>query len=173
MDMIVAADRGCAIGKKGQLLYSLPEDMKYFRRMTAGKTVVMGQNTFLSLPGPAPLKGRTNIVLSADRSFEAQGCVNVHSFDEMFSHIAKYSPDAVMLIGGGSLYNALYKYCTRAYVTWIDALDPDADVFIPDFHRLEGWALESESCAVETGGYTVHFAVYRNNCRPMSEYTDR
>ncbi len=162
MDLIVAADRGLAIGKKGSLIYSLPEDMKYFRKMTAGKTVVMGQNTFLSLPGPRPLKGRTNIVLSADRSFCAEGCVNVHSIDELFDEVAKYPPDSVMLIGGASLYNLLYNRCRRAYITWIDAKDPEADTFIPDFHRLEGWILESEQAAVETGGYTVHFAVYKN-----------
>ncbi len=163
MDLILAADRSCAIGKKGGLLYSIPEDMKYFRKMTAGKTVVMGQNTFLSLPGPAPLKNRTNIVLSADRSFEAPGCINVHSFDEMFEEIAKYPEDSVMLIGGGSLYNALYTKCRRAYITWVDAITEDADTFIPDFHRLEGWSLESESSAVQTGDYTVHFAVYVNH----------
>ena len=163
MDLILAADRGCAIGRKNGLLYSLPEDMKYFREKTRGKTVVMGQNTFLSLPGPAPLKNRVNIVLSADRSFQAPGCVNVHSFDEMFAEIAKYPEDSVMLIGGGSLYNALYTKCRRAYITWVDAKAEDADTFIPDFHRLEGWSLESESLPVETGGYTVHFAVYYNH----------
>ncbi len=162
MDLIVAADRNCAIGKKGGLLYSLPEDMKYFRMMTKGKTVVMGQNTFLSLPGPRPLKGRVNIVLSADRSFEAEGCVNVHTLDELDAAVAGYPADDVMLIGGASLYNLLYPKCRRAYVTWIDAMTEGADVFIPDFHRIDGWMLESESPAVETGGYRVRFAVYRN-----------
>ncbi len=162
MDLIVAADLGCAIGRKNGLIYSLPEDMKYFRRMTAGKTVVMGQNTFLSLPGPAPLKGRTNIVLAADREFEAPGCINVHSFDEMFAAIAGYPPEDVMLIGGASLYNSLFRCCRRAYVTWVNARALDAEVFIPDFRALPEWEEESMSGPVETGGYTVRFAVYRN-----------
>lgn len=162
MDFIVAADLGCAIGKKNGLLYSLPEDMKYFRRMTQGKTVVMGQNTFLSLPGPAPLKNRTNIVLSADRSFEAPGCINVHTFDEMFAEISKFPPDDVMIMGGGSLYNALFRYCRRAYITWVEAKADDAEVFIPDLRKLPEWEEVSVSEPLETGGYTIRFAVYRN-----------
>ena len=162
MDLIVAADLGCGIGKKNGLLYSLPEDMKYFRRMSAGKTVVMGQNTFLSLPGPAPLRNRTNVVLSADRGFEAPGCINVHSFDEMFAEISRFEPDRVMLIGGGSLYNALFRYCRRAFVTWVQAKSADAEVFIPDFRTLPEWEEETVSGPVSTGGYEVRFAVYRN-----------
>ncbi|MCQ2427541.1 MAG: dihydrofolate reductase [Clostridia bacterium] len=162
MDLIVAADRGLAIGKNGTLLYSVPEDMKYFRRMTQGKTVVMGRKTLESFPGGKPLKNRINSVLSSDKSFAPEGVVAVHSIDELLAEVGQYPADDVMLIGGASLYNLLYTKCRRAYVTWIDAIDPDADSFIPDFHRLEGWRLESESAAVETGGYTVHFACYLN-----------
>lgn len=163
MNLIVAADEGCAIGRNKDLLYSLPEDMKYFRRMTTGKTVVMGQKTFESLPGMRPLPKRVNIVLSDDCSFSPEGVLVVRSFREMFDAIAAYEPDDVMLIGGGSLYNALAKYCTRAYVTWIEAKADDADTFIPDFRNLDGWSLESISDGLETGGYTVRFAVHLNS----------
>lgn len=162
MNLIVAADRRWAIGKRGGLLYHVPEDMKYFRRMTAGKTVVMGQKTFESLPGMKPLRDRTNIVLSSDPGFTAEGCVTVHTLDDMFAAVAGLPEDEVMLIGGGSLYNLLYGRCRRAYITRIDAETPDADTFIPDFSSLPGWSLESESAPVETGGYNVTFAVYLN-----------
>jgi len=162
MDMIVAADRSLAIGKNGGMLYSIPEDMKYFRRMTAGKTVLMGRKTLESFPGGKPLKNRVNVVLSSDKSFAPEGVVAVHSVEELLDEAAKYPEDEVMLIGGSSLYNTLYDKCKRVYVTWVDAVDPEADSFIPDFHRLEGWKLESESPAVETGGYTIHFACYLN-----------
>ena len=90
MDLIVAADRNCAIGKKGDLLYSLPEDMKYFRAKTLGKTVVMGQKTLESFPGGKPLPKRTNIVISDDPAFTPDGVVIVRSFAELFAEIAKY-----------------------------------------------------------------------------------
>lgn len=163
MDLIVAADRNCAIGKKGDLLYSLPEDMKYFRAKTLGKTVVMGQRTLESFPGGKPLPKRTNVVISDDPAFTPDGVVIVRSFAELFAEIAKYPANEVMLIGGGSLYNALPDYCTRAYVTLIDAETEGADTFIPDFSRREGWSLESVSEPLETGGYTIRFAVYLNH----------
>lgn len=169
MNLIVAADEGCAIGRNKDLLYSLPEDMKYFRRKTCGKTVIMGQKTFESLPGMRPLPNRVNIVLSDNPAFCPEGVRVVRSFGEMFDAVSEYAPDDVMLIGGGSLYNALAKYCTRAYVTWIDAKTPDADTFIPDFRTLEGWSLESISDTVETGGYNIRFAVHLNSSPAVFE----
>lgn len=163
MDLIVAADRNWAIGKKNELLYNVPEDMKYFRRMTQGKTVLMGQKTFESLPGQRPLPNRINYVLSDCPAFNPEGVIVVRSFGEMFAALAQYPEDSVMLMGGGSLYNALAKYCRRAYVTLIDAETEGADTFIPHFDSLEGWSLESVSDPVETGGYTVRFAVYLNS----------
>ena len=163
MDLIVAADRNWAIGKKGDLLYSVPEDMKYFRRMTTGKTVVMGQKTFESLPGQRPLPNRINYVLSDCPAFNPEGVIVVRSFGEMFEALSQYPEDSVMLMGGGSLYNALAKYCRRAYVTLIDAETEGADTFIPNFDALEGWSMEAVSDPVETGGYTVRFATYLNS----------
>lgn len=162
MDLIVAADKNCAIGKGGDLLYSLPEDMKYFRRKTAGKVVVMGKKTLLSFPGGKPLKNRVNVVLTHDRDFAPEGVTVVHSYDELFAEIEKYPEDKVMLIGGGSLYNALYSRCRRAYVTWVDASDADADTFIPDLRYMPGWSFDYISPPVETGGKKVQFAVYIN-----------
>ena len=150
MDMIVAADLNCGIGKKNSLLFSIPEDMKYFREKTRGKAVVMGRKTYLSLPGKAPLKNRTNIVLSGNAEFNPEGFVSVHSEDELFAEIAKYPPDSVMLIGGGAMYTALFRYCRRAYVTWVDAVDREADSFIPDFRALGEWEEESVSEPVES-----------------------
>ncbi len=162
MDLIVAADKNCAVGANGKLLFSIPEDMKYFRRMTTGKVVVMGRKTLESFPGGKPLPNRTNIVLSSSRDLHPEGATVVRSLDELFREIAKYPPSEVMLIGGGSLYGALYPACRRAYVTWVDAEAEGADTFIPDFRTLEGWSLESESEPVETNGYVVRFAVYVN-----------
>ena len=163
MDLIVAADRNWAIGKGGDLIYSIPEDMKYFRRMTTGKTVVMGRKTLESFPGGKPLPKRVNVVLSSNRDYAPEGTVPVHNYAELFAEIAKYPEDDVMLIGGGRLYTDLAKYCRRAYITLIDAETEGVDTFIQNFDALEGWSMESVSEPVETGGYTVRFAVYLNS----------
>lgn len=162
MDMIVAADRRWAIGKGGDLIYSIPEDMKFFRRMTQGKTLVMGRKTLESFPGGKPLPKRVNIVLSSNRGYAPEGVVAVHDLGELFAEIAKYPGDDVMLIGGGRLYTELAPYCHRAYITLIDAETEDADTYIPNFDELEGWRLEDVSETVETGGFSIKFATYIN-----------
>ncbi len=160
--MIVAADRNWAIGKGGDLIYSIPEDMKYFRRMTQGKTVVMGRKTLESFPGGKPLPKRINVVLSSNRGYAPEDVVSVHDYGELFAEIAKYPEDEVMLIGGGRLYTDLARYCKRAYITLIDAETEGADTFIPNFDSLECWRLEEISEAVETNGYNIRFATYLN-----------
>ena len=163
MDLIVAADKNWAIGKGGDLIYSIPEDMKFFRRMTQGKTVVMGRKTLESFPGGKPLPKRVNVVLSSNPDYAPEGTVSVHNYAELFAEIAKYPEDDVMLIGGGRLYTDLAKYCRRAYITLVDAETEGVDTFIPNFDELEGWVLEEVSDPVETGGYTIRFATYLNN----------
>ena len=162
MDLIVAADKNWAIGKGGDLIYSIPEDMKFFRRTTLGKTVVMGRKTLESFPGGKPLPKRVNVVLSSNPDYAPEGAVAVHNYSEPFAEIAKYPEDDVMLIGGGRLYTDLAKYCRRAYITLIDAAAEGTDTFIPDFDNLDGWELEEVSESLETGGYTIRFATYIN-----------
>ena len=163
MDLIVAADKNWAIGKGGDLIYSIPEDMKFFRRTTLGKTVVMGRKTLESFPGGKPLPKRVNVVLSSNPDYAPEGAVAVHNYAQLFAEIAKYPEDEVMLIGGGRLYTDLAKYCRRAYITLIDAETEGVDTFIPNFDELDGWELEEVSEPLETGGYTVRFATYLNH----------
>lgn len=160
--MIVAADRRWAIGKGGDLIYSIPEDMKFFRRMTQGKVLVMGRKTLESFPGGKPLPKRVNIVLSSDHDYAPEGVVAVHGLGELFAEIEKYPEDDVMLIGGGRLYTELAPFCRRAYITLIDSETEGADTFIPNFDELEGWRLDEVSETVETGGYNIRFATYVN-----------
>ena len=83
MKAIVVVDKNWGIGKKNDLLFSLPADMKHFRETTAGKVVVMGSNTLLSFPGGKPLKNRTNIVLWPDGD-DRDDCKIVHTLPDLF-----------------------------------------------------------------------------------------
>ena len=163
MDLIVAADKNWAIGKGGDLIYSIPEDMKFFRRTSLGKTVVMGRKTLESFPGGKPLPKRVNVVLSSNPAYAPDGAVAVHNYAELFAEIAKYPEDEVLLIGGGRLYTDLAKYCRRAYITLIDAETEGVDTFIPNFDELEGWSIESVSEPLEDAGYSFRFATYINS----------
>ncbi|MBQ6388225.1 MAG: dihydrofolate reductase [Mogibacterium sp.] len=166
MNMIVAADRNWGIGRNNGLLADLPTDMKYFREHTQGKIVVMGRKTLESLPGGKGLPKRTNIVLSANPDFEAEGCIIVHSEYELFDELAKYDPDNIFLIGGASIYNRFYKYCRRLFITKMDA-DLNADAFIVNIDEDEDYRLISESEPVTENGITFRFLVYARNFEGM------
>ena len=83
MNLIAAVDENWAIGKNNQLLVSIPADMKFFRTTTTGKVVVMGRKTLESFPNGLPLKNRTNIVLTHDRSYRVKDAIIVYSMDEL------------------------------------------------------------------------------------------
>ena len=139
MNFIVAVDRNYAIGKDNDLLYSLKQDMKYFRETTLNKVVVMGDKTLMSFPNSAPLKNRTNIVVSIDPNFTADGAIVVRSFKELFEELKKYDTNDVFVIGGASIYNQLMDYCEYGYLTKIDAEKPYDKAI--DNVEAKGWTL--------------------------------
>ena len=104
MKLIVNVDRQWNIGCDNGLLFSIPEDMKFFRQTTTGKVVVMGRKTLDSFPGGRPLKNRVNIVLTRDSSFEREGTLVCHSVQEVFDAVKDYNTDDVFVIGGESVY---------------------------------------------------------------------
>lgn len=160
MKAILHADKKWGIGKGNDLMFSLPQDMKFFRETTRGKVVVMGLNTLRSLPGGNPLKNRVNIVLSPEE-VKKDGVVTVHDFGELFEELKKYPPDDVFVIGGASVYRALFPYCSEILVTRVDA-DGGADVFVTNLDEDERYVLQSESEPVEDNGQTIRFCTYRN-----------
>lgn len=140
MKAIVAVDLNWGIGFKGNLLQRIPEDMKLFKQMTLGKVVVMGRETFESLPGKEPLKDRINIVLSKDRMFINEKVIICRSIDELSHELKKYNSDDVFVIGGESVYTQLLPYCTEAYVTKIHN-SYVADKYFNNLDKEESWKL--------------------------------
>ena len=116
MNLIASADRNWAIGKNNELLVRVPEDMKFFRRMTTGKVVVMGRKTLESFPNQAPLPNRVNVVLTRDRSYQKEGVVLVHDMEELGEELKKYPDGDVFVIGGESIYRQLLDNCDTAYI---------------------------------------------------------
>ena len=159
MRAIFHADREWGIGKDNGLMFSIPQDMKFFRETTKGKIVVMGLNTLLSFPNGKPLKNRVNIVLCPDDVPE--DVITVHSPEELFQEVKKYPEDDVFVIGGASVYRLLIPYCTEVLVTRVDAVG-GADTFVPDLDADENFELAYESAPVEDNGYIFTFRTYRN-----------
>lgn len=143
MNCIAAVDSRWSIGQDGSLLVSIPTDMKFFKAMTNGKTVIMGRKTLESFPGKQPLKNRTNIVLSRNMDLEIPGAKVVHSVEEALQAVSGISPEDVFVIGGGSVYRDMLPYCDTAYITKIDYVYA-ADTSFPDLDADPEWELSEE-----------------------------
>ena len=161
MKAIVAVDKKWGIGKKNDLLFSLPEDMKYFREKTLNKVVVMGSNTLKSFPNGKPLKNRTNIVLFPGGE-KRDDCIVVDSLDELSAELKKYNPDDVFIIGGAMFYKTMLPYCSEVLATKVNA-DGGAEVFYENLDEKKEWSCISESQPVITNGYEIRFTVYKNS----------
>ncbi len=161
MKAIVAVDKNWGIGKKNDLLFSLPADMKYFREKTSGKVVVMGSNTLKSFPNGKPLKNRTNIVLYPGGE-QRDDCIIVQSLDELKVELKKYNPDDIFIIGGAMFYKTMLPYCSEVLVTKVDA-DGGAEVFYENLDKLENWSCISSEEPIETNGLIIRFTIYKNS----------
>ena len=161
MKAIVAVDKNWGIGKKNDLLFSLPADMKYFREKTSGKVVVMGSNTLKSFPNGKPLKNRTNIVLFPGGE-QRDDCIIVQSLDELKLELKKYNPEDIFIIGGAMFYKTMLPYCSEVLVTKVDA-DGGAEVFYENLDKMENWSCISSEEPIETNGLTIRFTIYKNS----------
>lgn len=144
MNIIAAVDRNWAIGQKGRLLVSIPNDQKRFREETIGKVVVLGRRTMQTFPQGMPLQGRTNIILSKDRSYQVKGATVVHSIEELLRELEKYPTEDVYCIGGESVYVQLLPYCDTAHITRIDHAY-EADAHFPNLDRDSEWEITADS----------------------------
>ncbi|KUG02975.1 dihydrofolate reductase [hydrocarbon metagenome] len=161
MKAIVAVDLKWGIGCGGNLLQRIPEDMKYFRKITLGKVVIMGRETFESLPGQEPLKDRINIVLSKNKLFSNERVTICRSLDELFYELEKYNSDDVFVIGGELVYTQLLPFCNEVYVTKIENTYA-ADKHFPNLDEDQTWSLISAGNLQTYNNIQYKFVKYVN-----------
>ena len=159
MKAIAAVNKNLGIGKDNGLLYSIPDDKKFFRRMTLGKVVVMGRKTLESMPGGKPLKDRTNIVLSRDKNYKAEGVIVCNDIAELEKAVENYSADDIFVIGGAEIYRLLLPLCDTVYVTEIED-EMTADKFFPDIVSDSRWKLAEQSDEFDYEGIKYKFCTY-------------
>ena len=128
LSIICALTQNNAIGNKGGLLYYLPADLKHFKQLTTGHTILMGRKTFESLPKGA-LPNRRNVVVTRQKDYAAPGIEVFHSIDDAL-HACQADED-VFAIGGESIYEACLPLAQRLCLTHIDAVADEADTFFP------------------------------------------
>lgn len=156
MTIILVADNNWAIGKNGNLLARLPEDMKRFREITTGHTVVMGRKTYESFP-KRPLPDRVNCVISRTQK-EIEGAEVFGSVEE-FLQYAKGVNDEIFVIGGGEIYSQFLPYCDKAYITRVYE-SFEGDTFFTDIDALSEWEAVKSSDIIETNGFKIRFIDY-------------
>jgi len=161
MNLIVAVDEKWGIGKANDLLFSLKEDMKFFRQTTMGKTVVMGYKTLMSFPNSKPLPKRKNIVLTSRDIPCQENLVVVNSLEELSKQLKEEETDNVFIIGGAQFYKTMLPYCSTAYVTKVFA-DGQAEVFFEDLDKNPLWELVCQSEQILDGDYKISFCTYEN-----------
>ena len=161
MKAIVAVDEKWGIGKKNDLLFSLPADMQFFRSTTLNKVVVMGSNTLKSFPNGKPLKNRINVVLYPGGE-KRDDCIIVDSLEELSAELKKYNSEDVYICGGAMFYRTMLPYCSEVLATKVKA-DGEAEVFFENLDKLPNWELIYRSEEQETNGYKINFTTYKNN----------
>lgn len=155
MQAIVAVSQSWGIGKGGDLLFRLPSDLRRFKAMTTGHTVIMGRKTLDSLPGGKGLPHRRNLVLSRQSDFAPDRAEVIHSVGD----ILKTAEDDAFVIGGQQVYEQLLPYCARVYVTKVLS-DPEADAFFPDLDKLPEWKVASAGEMLTENGLSFQYVEY-------------
>lgn len=147
ISIIAAVASDGAIGRQGDLVCHIREDMRHFRRLTMGHPVVMGRKTFESLPGGA-LSGRRNVVVTRNASYRADG---IETFPSLEKAVERLSADSagdadaeIFIIGGGEIYRLAMPLASRLYLTQIDASFTDADTYFPEVNPAQ-WRLDDAS----------------------------
>lgn len=159
--MIVAYDRNRGIGANNDLLWKrgLPEDLKHFKALTLGRSIVMGRNTFESIGRALP--GRENIVVSHN-DIDIADVVAVKSLTDAY----KVAKNEVMVIGGGSIYRQALPDASTIYATEVDARFDQADVFFPELDDTWREIDRELHKADELNAYDYAFVTYVRSIRP-------
>lgn len=157
INIIAAIAENRAIGYKNKLLYHLSNDMKRFKALTTGHTIIMGRKTYASLPKGA-LPNRRNVVLSKTVN-DLPGCEVYSSLEDAINSCA--SDEDVFIIGGESIYRQALSIANGLYLTEIKDTPKEADAFFPDFENE--WVLDSQECysADEKHKYAYCFSNFK------------
>jgi dihydrofolate reductase len=155
LSLIWAMGNNQVIGINNKLPWHLPAELAYFKKVTTGHPIIMGRRTFESIGRPLP--GRTNVVLTRDQAFIAEGVVVVHSAEEV---LEQYGRAGAFVIGGTQVYRQFLPNAERLYITMIEQ-DFEGDEYFPEIDWSE-WRLVDEHMGLqdEKNPYVYSFKVY-------------
>jgi dihydrofolate reductase len=157
ISLIWAMDENRVIGKDNQLPWHLPEDLKFFKRVTLGHPIAMGRKTHESIGRILP--GRENIIVTRNREYHREGCTIMHSVEELQEYSDRVK-DEVFVIGGAEIFQMVLPLADRLYVTMIHHKFA-GDTFFPEMD-MSGWELVSceKGITDEKNPYQYEFLIY-------------
>lgn len=161
MDAIVAVDAAWGIGRDNDMLFSIPDDMKYFRKTTLGSVVVYGKNNLFSFPGAKPLPKRRNIIISTTLE-EGEGYEIVRNLESLFEILKEIKDEKIFVIGGAEVYKELLPYCEKAYITKMYR-NFNGEKFFPDLDLEKGWKMIEKGEMLNYEGVDYQFTTYEND----------
>lgn len=162
MNCIVNVTPNWGIGNEGQLAVAIKADLKRFRELTTGHTVILGRKTLATFPGGRPLKNRENIILTRDLDYTVEGAHIAHSLDEALALAKEIGDGEVWVIGGDTVYQQLLPYCRSVSLTKTYA-DVPADAFFPNLDDLPNWHPVNEMPMQEENGIEFQYIDYYND----------
>ena len=140
-----------AMGKDNQLLWKIPYDLKQLRKLTTGHVIIMGRKTYESIGRPLP--NRTNIILTRDKDWGADGCVVVHSIDEALKVAREKEKEEIFIFGGEDIFRQTIGIADKLYLTIVDD-EPEADTFFPDYSEFDK-IIKQEECEYDGLRYRI------------------
>ncbi|MCW9023260.1 MAG: type 3 dihydrofolate reductase [Gammaproteobacteria bacterium] len=152
ISLIAAMTEERVIGIDNSLPWKLPNDMKWFRQQTMGKPIIMGRKTFESF-GAKPLPGRTNIIITRDQNYSAEGCIVAHTIEEALQSAA--AVDEIMIIGGASFYEQMLPQAQRMYLTFVHT-KVEGDAWFPEFNLSEWQEVSREDHQIDEKNLHPH-----------------
>lgn len=157
ISLIWAMDENRVIGLHNELPWRLPEDLKFFKRVTMGHPIAMGRKTYESIGKPLP--GRENIVITRDESFQPEGCVILNSIHELFEY-AGQKDEEVFVIGGAEIFKEVLPRADRLYLTIIHE-QFEGDTYFPVFD-IDKWQLQTRGKGLkdQKNPYDYEFLIY-------------
>ncbi len=153
INIIVAKGKNNEIGKNGQLIWHISDDLKRFKKITMGGVLIMGRKTYESIGRPLP--GRINIVVTRRKDYPDEGTFITHSPEEALEK-ARCFGKPVFIIGGEQIYRALLPRAERLYITEIDAEDPAADAFFPSLEQNKWKIKEGHSTFIDSSTHITY-----------------
>ena len=129
--VVAVTKKDAAVGNGGKLLFHISDDLKRFKALTIGHPIIMGRKTYESIGKALP--GRTNIIITRNQDFKAEGCVVVSSLEEAIRKAGDIDKE-VFIGGGGEIYKQVFPYTDKLYLTIVES-DLEGDVFFPDWRK--------------------------------------